>query len=90
MDQLEEQMRPADSNTTFLVIAWLWVGIPLAWGGCDHDSECGESFSLGADSARFDDGVPTAVHNKYGCCVKSEFSASLLADVEPGNFAVGI
>jgi hypothetical protein len=32
MDQLEEQMRPADSNTTFLVIAWLWVGIPLAWG----------------------------------------------------------
>jgi hypothetical protein len=32
MDQLEEQMRPADSNTTFLVLAWLWVGIPLAWG----------------------------------------------------------
>jgi hypothetical protein len=32
MDQLEEQMRQADSNTTFLVIAWLWVGIPLAWG----------------------------------------------------------
>ena len=32
MDQLEEQMRPTDSNTTFLVLAWLWVGIPLAWG----------------------------------------------------------
>jgi hypothetical protein len=32
MDQLEEQMRPMDSNTTFLVLAWLWVGIPLAWG----------------------------------------------------------
>lgn len=32
MDQLEEHMRPADSGTTFLVLAWLWVGIPLAWG----------------------------------------------------------
>ena len=32
MDQLEEQMRPTDSNTTSLVLAWLWVGIPLAWG----------------------------------------------------------
>lgn len=32
MDQLEEQMRQTDSNTTFLVIAWLWVSIPLAWG----------------------------------------------------------
>ncbi len=32
MDQLEEQMRPSDSNTTFLVVAWLWVGIPLIWG----------------------------------------------------------
>jgi hypothetical protein len=32
MDQLEERMRPADSNTTMLVLAWLWVGVPLAWG----------------------------------------------------------
>ncbi|MGC2406681.1 MAG: hypothetical protein WA431_09790 [Candidatus Cybelea sp.] len=32
MDQLEGQMRPADSSATFLVLAWLWVGIPLAWG----------------------------------------------------------
>ncbi len=35
MDQLEEQMRRSDSNTTFLVLAWLWVGIPLAWGIAD-------------------------------------------------------
>lgn len=32
MDQLEEHMRPQDSSTTMLVLAWLWVGIPLAWG----------------------------------------------------------
>ncbi len=32
MDQLEEQMRPADSGNTMLVLAWLWVGVPLAWG----------------------------------------------------------
>jgi hypothetical protein len=32
MDQLEERMGPGDSNTTMLVLAWLWVGIPLAWG----------------------------------------------------------
>jgi hypothetical protein len=32
MDQLEERMRPEDSNTTMLVLAWLWVGVPLAWG----------------------------------------------------------
>ena len=32
MDQLEERMGPADSQTTFLVLAWLWVGIPLVWG----------------------------------------------------------
>lgn len=32
MDQLEEQMRRSDGNATFLVLAWLWVGIPLAWG----------------------------------------------------------
>ncbi len=32
MDQLEEQLGPSNSNTTFLVLAWLWVGIPLAWG----------------------------------------------------------
>jgi hypothetical protein len=32
MDQLEERMRPEDSNTTMLVLAWLWVGLPLAWG----------------------------------------------------------
>jgi hypothetical protein len=32
MDRLEEEMRPADSSTTMLVLAWLWVGIPLAWG----------------------------------------------------------
>ena len=23
---------PAGSNTIMLVIAWLWVGIPLVWG----------------------------------------------------------
>jgi hypothetical protein len=32
MDQLEEHMRPTDSSTTFLVLAWLWVGVPLLWG----------------------------------------------------------
>jgi hypothetical protein len=32
MDQLEERMRPEDSNTIMLVVAWLWVGLPLAWG----------------------------------------------------------
>jgi hypothetical protein len=32
MDRLEEEMRPSDSGTVFLVLAWLWVGIPLAWG----------------------------------------------------------
>jgi hypothetical protein len=32
MDQLEERMRPKDSNTTMLILAWLWVGLPLAWG----------------------------------------------------------
>ena len=32
MDQFEERMRPEDSNTTMLVLAWLWVGVPLAWG----------------------------------------------------------
>lgn len=32
MDRLEERMRPQDSSTTMLVLAWLWVGIPLAWG----------------------------------------------------------
>jgi hypothetical protein len=32
MDRLEEQMRPSNSSTTMLVLAWLWVGIPLAWG----------------------------------------------------------
>jgi hypothetical protein len=32
MDQLEERMGAEDSNTTMLVVAWLWVGLPLAWG----------------------------------------------------------
>jgi hypothetical protein len=32
MDELEERMRSEDSNTTMLVLAWLWVGVPLVWG----------------------------------------------------------
>jgi hypothetical protein len=32
MDQLEDQLQPSSSNATFLVLAWLWVGIPLVWG----------------------------------------------------------
>ncbi len=26
------QTRPSDRGTTFLVLAWLWLAIPLTWG----------------------------------------------------------
>jgi hypothetical protein len=32
MDELEERSQVANSSTVFLALAWLWVGIPLAWG----------------------------------------------------------
>jgi hypothetical protein len=32
MDQLEDQLQPSSGSATFLVLAWLWVGIPLVWG----------------------------------------------------------
>ncbi len=35
MDQLEERSKAASSNGIMLVLAWLWVGIPLALGVLD-------------------------------------------------------
>lgn len=35
MDQLEERSNVASDNTVMLVVAWLWVGIPLALGVLD-------------------------------------------------------
>jgi hypothetical protein len=26
------QAKPAAGNTLLLVVSWLWVGVPLAWG----------------------------------------------------------
>jgi hypothetical protein len=30
--QPEAQATPGAGNTLLLVISWMWVGIPLAWG----------------------------------------------------------
>jgi hypothetical protein len=30
--QPEAQATPGAGNTPLLVVSWLWVGIPLAWG----------------------------------------------------------
>jgi len=35
MHQAEERSTAASSNTVMLFLAWLWVGIPLAWGVAD-------------------------------------------------------
>ncbi|MGA3037002.1 MAG: hypothetical protein ABSE64_05905 [Vulcanimicrobiaceae bacterium] len=35
MDKLEERSGAASNNTVMLYLAWLWVGIPLAWGVAD-------------------------------------------------------
>jgi len=35
MDQLEEHGEVASGNAMMLLLAWLWVGIPLAWGVAD-------------------------------------------------------
>jgi hypothetical protein len=32
MNRLEERTKPSGSSATFLVLAWLWVGVPLVWG----------------------------------------------------------
>ncbi|HTX58029.1 MAG TPA: hypothetical protein VMH02_00030 [Verrucomicrobiae bacterium] len=32
MDQLEEGGEALGGNAMLLVLAWLWVGIPLLWG----------------------------------------------------------
>ena len=35
MDKLEERSNAVGDNTLMLVLAWLWVGIPLALGVLD-------------------------------------------------------
>jgi len=30
--QPEVQAKPGAGNTLLLIISWLWVGVPLAWG----------------------------------------------------------
>lgn len=35
MDELEEQGTVVSGNSMALIVAWLWVGIPLAWGVAD-------------------------------------------------------
>ena len=35
MDKLEERSNAVSDNTLMLVLAWLWVGIPLALGVLD-------------------------------------------------------
>lgn len=35
MDELEEQGTVVKGDAIFLLIAWLWVSIPLAWGLAD-------------------------------------------------------
>jgi hypothetical protein len=32
MDQLEERAEVVGGNTMLLILAWLWVSIPLLWG----------------------------------------------------------
>jgi hypothetical protein len=35
MDELEERAPVAGNQTVLLLLAWLWVGLPLAWGVVD-------------------------------------------------------
>jgi len=44
MDQLEERSEAASDNTVKLILAWLWVGIPLAWGVADTISNATKLF----------------------------------------------
>jgi len=44
MDQLEERGNVASSNGMMLLIAWLWVGIPLALGVLDTLSNAAKLF----------------------------------------------
>jgi hypothetical protein len=31
-DHLRPEATPSAGNTLLLVVSWLWVGVPLAWG----------------------------------------------------------
>jgi hypothetical protein len=44
MDRLEDQTNVASSNTVMLIFAWLWVGIPLAWGVADTINNASKLF----------------------------------------------
>jgi hypothetical protein len=45
MDELEERSEVVNQDTMLLILAWLWVGIPLAWGVADTIHNATKLFS---------------------------------------------
>jgi hypothetical protein len=45
MDELEERSEAVSQDTLLLVLAWLFVGIPLAWGVADTIRNAAKLFS---------------------------------------------